>query len=131
MIIHANGKTYDEIRQDLLPVKILSAEGVTSAESLLNAKAPCVSFSKSDCARFTGAGSYILLDFGKEVCGSARIVVRSVTAQPKIAKWRITFGESVAEACSTIGTKNAGNDHSPRDFEIVTIRGVGYKVVKL
>ena len=30
------------------------------------------------------------------------------------------MGESVTEACSSIGVKNATNDHSPRDLEIVT-----------
>lgn len=36
------------------------------------------------------------------------------------ARWRLTFGEPLTEACSSIGQKNARNDHSPRDFEVVT-----------
>ena len=120
MITHADGKVIAEKREDLLPVKILASQGVSNSEHLLAAKAPCVSFSKASCAAFTGAGAHILLDFGKELCGSARIVIRSVDTPNKNCKWRITFGESVSEACSTIGVKNAGNDHSPRDFEIET-----------
>ena len=120
MYTHADGVVVHEKKEDLLPVKILASQGVETAENLLLAKAPCVSFSKENCAKFAGKGAYILLDFGKEICGSARIVVRSVYAPDKIAKWRLTFGESVSEVCADLGYKNAGNDHSPRDFEIVT-----------
>ncbi len=120
MITHADGNIISEKREDLTPVKIIARSGVKQEKSLLAAKAPCVSFKKDECAVFNGAGSYVLLDFGEEICGSARIVIRSVNTPDKLAKWRITFGESVSEACSTIGVKNAGNDHSPRDFEILT-----------
>ncbi len=120
MITHADGKVICEKREDLMPVRILASEGVSSRECLLETKAPCVSFKKDGCAVFSGKGSYVLLDFGREICGSARIVIRAIDTSDKQAKWRITFGESVSEACSTIGSKNAGNDHSPRDFEILT-----------
>ena len=120
MIIHTDGKYFSEKREDLLPVRIISAAGLSSQEALLTAKAPCISFRKDNCAVFSGKGAYILLDFGKELCGSARIVIRGIDTPDKTAKWRLTFGESVSEACSTIGIKNAGNDHSPRDFEVLT-----------
>lgn len=120
MITHANGITVYEKKEEFVPVKILGSSGVTDVEALTVIKAPCVSFKKDGCAAFTGAGSWILLDFGKEICGSARIVTRAVRSADKQAHWRITFGESVTEACSSIGEKNATNDHSSRDFEIVT-----------
>ena len=120
MITHANGITVYEKKEEFVPVRILDHSGVTSPEALSVIKAPCVSFKTEGCATFNGAGSWILLDFGKEICGSARIIVRAVRNATKQAHWRITFGESVSEACSTIGIKNATNDHSSRDFEIVT-----------
>ncbi len=56
----------------------------------------------------------ILLDFGKELTGGIQIVINS---KSKNAKLRIRFGESVSEAMSNIGEKNATNDHALRDFE--------------
>ena len=57
------------------------------------------------------AGS-VLLDFGRELHGSLRITCgRGATDQ----KLRIRFGESVSEAMSELGERNAGNDHSVRD----------------
>ena len=120
MLTHANGITIEEKREEFVPNKILGSCGVTDVDALTVVKAPCVSFKKEGCATFSGAGAWVLLDFGKEICGSARIVTRAVRSADKQAHWRITFGESVSEACSAIGEKNATNDHSSRDFEIVT-----------
>ena len=120
MNIHADGNRIQERREDLVPVKIIDQSGVRSAEQLLTPRSPCISFSRENCTRLAGIGAYVLLDFGQEICGSARIVTRAVEHLSKVARWRITFGESVSEACSCIGYKNATNDHSPRDFEIIT-----------
>ena len=120
MIIHANGLQYEEVREEWVPVRLLDSHQVVRVEELLNPKAASVSFANAEadhCAIFQGGGSWVLLDFGKEICGGVRLVIRS---SPGTVNWRLTFGESVAEACSTIGVKNATNDHSPRDFEIVT-----------
>ena len=58
-----------------------------------------------------------MLDFGKELCGSLRFVTRMVKGG--VATFRITLGESLTEAYSSVGEKNATNDHSPRDFEVM------------
>ena len=138
MITHANGIVVHEKKEEFVPVKILDCSGVSDPEALTVIKPPCISFKTEDCATFSGAGSWILLDFGKEICGSIRIVIRSVKNPQKLASWRLTFGESVSEACSNIGQKNATNDHSPRDFEIVTpfmsdltFGQTGYRFVRL
>ena len=61
------------------------------------------------------AGDYIVLDFGKEMCGSTRIL----TFTPADARVRIRHGESLTECCSELhGKTNATNDHALRDFEI-------------
>ena len=61
------------------------------------------------------AGDYIVLDFGKEMCGSTRIL----TFEPAGARVRIRHGESLTECCSELlGKTNATNDHALRDFEI-------------
>ena len=116
MIIHANGLQYEEVREEWVPVRLLDSHQVVRVEELLNPKAASVSFAVDQCAIFQGGGSWVLLDFGKEICGGVRLVIRS---SPGTVNWRVTFGESVAEACSTIGVKNATNDHSLRDFTVL------------
>ncbi len=61
---------------------------------------------------------YILIDFGIELCGGIELSVRTVGAESGLAKCRIVFGESVTEALSTIGEKNATNDHAIRDMTV-------------
>ena len=102
-------------KENMLPVAIREMQGVENAELLYERKYTAVSFKKENCANFTGKGSYVLLDFGKELCGGIRIITRAAT---NLSKFRITLGESYAEASAEFGYKNAGNDHSPRDFEV-------------
>ncbi len=60
-------------------------------------------------------GDYIVLDFGRQMCGSVRIL----TFEPAGTRVRIRHGESLTECCSELGgEKNATNDHALRDFEI-------------
>ena len=63
-------------------------------------------------------GGYILLDFGREIRGGIAICARDVSSYPLAAKCRVVFGESVMEALSSIGYKNATNDHAIRDTVI-------------
>lgn len=100
-------------KKNLLPVSVRDFGNVNHADELLVRKPTCVSFQVAQVAEFTGAGSYVLLDFGRELCGQIRFITRAASAP---AKFHITLGESITEACSSIGEKNATNDHSPRDF---------------
>lgn len=103
-----------------LPVRIMAYEHVERVEELTVKKRLSISFRTDNCARFTGKGSWILLDYGKELAGGLRIVTRAVDQGTggKGTKVRITFGESVTEACTVIGEKNAVNDHSTRDMTV-------------
>lgn len=107
---------YQVKRELILPTAILAWEKIAHIEELTQKKAPGVSFRTDNCARMKGKGAYLLLDFGKELCGGLRIVTRNA---PTVTRLHLTFGESVSEACAAIGEKNAGNDHSPRDMEVV------------
>ena len=108
------------MKEYILPVKVVDAKGVTNVESLFVRKemhsvhdsvvANWVNYMKMD-----GLGSYIILDFGKEMHGGVRLLTGHVYAGNK--KIRIRFGESLGEVNSSIGEKNAQNAHSPRDFE--------------
>lgn len=107
---------YGMIKEKHIPVEIKKHWKIKKVDELMKDKPACVSFMTENCAEFSGKGSYVLLDFGKEMCGSLRIVCRDTGKGG--ADFRITFGESVTEACSDIGKKNATNDHSPRDFTV-------------
>lgn len=60
----------------------------------------------------------ILLDFGVEISGSARIMSwKARRGEEKSARVIIRFGESVMEALTPVGVKGACNDHALRDVE--------------
>lgn len=101
------------VKECLLPVAIKAEYSILAAENLLIEKPACVSFRNDGSASFDKKGAYVVLDFGKELCGGVRIIA---CGMDHTAQFRITLGESLTEACSTIGQKNATNDHSPRDF---------------
>lgn len=115
MIITADGKKRNDLQEDILPVKIVESVSIHNAEGFMNVNLACVSFETEGFTTFEKEGSYIVLDFGKEMCGGLRFVTRHSKG---VSKWRLTFGESLTECLSTIGEKNATNDHSPRDFEV-------------
>ena len=99
----------------VLPVSVKDCHGVDCSEELLIAKAAYIPFTLDGVACFKGKGSYVVLDFGKELCGGVRCITRTV--EDIYARVRITLGESLTEACSDVGYKNATNHHAPRDFE--------------
>ena len=109
------------VREHLLPVRIVKTCGnVADAESLLKEKDLQITIAEQDCAVLAngedGEEAVVILDFGKELHGALRVLnFRSKGCV--YADVHITLGESVAEAMSAIGQKNATNDHSIRDFD--------------
>ena len=103
-------------KESIIPARIIDCFQIENAQELLVSKEPCVSFGNEPCACFTDKNAWALLDFGKELCGGLRLITRSAPVGTEI---RITFGESVSEACSVIDEKNATNDHSPRDITVL------------
>ncbi|MCL2528705.1 MAG: alpha-L-rhamnosidase [Defluviitaleaceae bacterium] len=109
-------------RRFLLPSRIVHTTGnVQGAENLLIKKDLQIGLDEPAATLTTlkngpdGPRASIILDFGKEINGTARILGAD-TALGTQANIRLVFGESVAEAMSDIGTKNATNDHTMRDF---------------
>lgn len=115
MLEYWKDEDYCVLKEKMIPVAVKDSKGVKNTEELLVRKRSSVSFQVINVATFLEKGAYVVLDFGKELCGGLRIVTRDVKG---IAKFRITFGESLSECYSIIGEKNAGNDHSPRDFVV-------------
>lgn len=56
----------------------------------------------------------VLVDFGRELHGTLNISVWSMNGS--FAKYIVRLGESVSEAMTPVGTKNATNDHATRDM---------------
>ncbi|MEE1160630.1 MAG: hypothetical protein U0K70_01060, partial [Acutalibacteraceae bacterium] len=101
---------YDErVRETLFPTRIVKLFGkVTNAEALLKEKPLQVNLNEPDCTVLEntedGESAGVLLDFGREINGAARIItVSSYSNKPALT--HITYGESAAEALSEIGYK--------------------------
>ncbi len=106
----------------IVPSRIILTSGnVAGAENLLKPYVGQVSTSEPTVTTFrseNGQKSSILLDFGKEMQGGLQIV-RAISGNKKLARFRVCFGESVSEAMSDVNTPGttATNEHSSRDFE--------------
>lgn len=113
-------------RRYITPVRIVwtsREEGAQIEEenSLLLARAEQISFGDAPCCKLVNkpgqAKASLLVDFGMELHGSARIMVKNVSSpNGNRANIRIRFGESVMEAMTELGVKNTTNDHADRDM---------------
>ncbi len=114
-------------RRYLSPVRIVRSYGnVLGTENLIGDKAcqitlgggedVCTLSNSKGCSERAG----ILLDYGTEISGSARIMVFGVSGRTGRADLHIKFGESVSEALSDLGEKNSCCDHANRD-EIINV----------
>lgn len=101
------------------PVRIVyKTDGVEGEDVLLSTiSAQPIFRNKRFCSMKKGAS--IILDFGREINGSIRVVTTGI-AGAKQAKLRIRLGESVSETMAEYGEKNAGNNHTARDIELTT-----------
>lgn len=104
------------MEKQINPVRIVKTEKVLLEENILkdnSSQAPCIlkpyNGTVEDCITIE-EGGYIVLDFGCEIHGRISITVQSASELP--GEFKITFGESVMEALSTLGEKNSNNYHS-------------------
>lgn len=105
------------VSKTLMPTRIVTSSNTENPQNLLIEKPLQAGFSDKDSAVIK-KGGYVLLDFGKEICGGIGMVVFTTSKAPDYAKCRVVFGESVMEALSSIGYKNATNSHAVRDLEL-------------
>lgn len=112
----------DPLKKDyILPQKVIwTSAGVENAEILLTSEIGQAFQGQKNAAVLSTKNNKkgaIILDFGSELTGGVRIVTGerdwSKNRNPLV---RIRFGESVTEAMTPIGVKNATNDHGTRDF---------------
>ena len=117
------------------PTRIITYENCVHEERILQGN-PCqAGFNNSNCM-ILKKGGYLVLDFGREIHGG--VTVTTMAVSEKAGRLRIVFGESVMEALSTIGEKNATNDHSVRDMAVemhgwstMTFGQTGFRFVKI
>lgn len=106
------------IKEFVLPKRIVKMEGeITNVESLLSGLERQNFFKIEKPCKIKGTG-YIILDFGREIYGTIRLMTNRFLDEQKGNNFRIRFGESITETCAEIGEKGATNDHSTRDMEI-------------
>ena len=97
----------------LLPKKIIDSKNVLNVYKLLIEKPMQIGLNEPDLTVIE-KGGFVILDFGKELCGSLRLLAHVGGGERKA---RIVYGESVSEAMCKIGEKGATNDHIVRDGE--------------
>ncbi len=125
MIEHFDFVGSDErVRKYILPQKILLEGGnVCNSENLFLRKTLQIGFLQDGATVLKNAEgtsrAWILLDFGCEFHGGIRIMTSQIKPSKAPLRVRLTFGESAGEALSHIGQSYSGNDHSPRDFEVL------------
>lgn len=108
----------ERIKEYLLPVRVAAAsDNVENAESLLTGFEKQNFFKISNYCAVKGKG-YVILDFGREIYGTARIMMNEYKNQADGVQCnlRLRFGESLSETCCEVGEKGETNDHSTRDI---------------
>ena len=116
------------VRETIFPIRIVKVFGnVQNAEALLQEKPLQITTNETVFATLTNDGDEhagILLDFGKELHGSVRLlgfkgenrsVKQAAGAYPVV---RVSCGESVGEAVHPLFYKGSTNDHAVRDLTL-------------
>ena len=129
------------MREYLLPVRVVDGVNLQYEDTLFYSKGlyATINYNQDEWnqyLRMDGVGSYIILDFGKEMHGGVRLITNWIHGAD--CKVRIRFGESLGEVNSSIGEKNAKNAHAPRDFEAlvcaygdITVGQTGFRFVRI
>lgn len=114
-----NGHNTDpRTRRYLVPKRVVLTEGdVTGAEALLMDRSNQITLMRAEACTMTNKPGQphakIVLDYGIEFPGSIRLMIWDVSCGR--TNLNVRTGESVMEAITPLGVKNAGNDHAPRD----------------
>ena len=129
------------MREYLLPTKVIAGDKIANEDTLFIHKGlyATINYNQNEWNQYLkmeGVGSYIILDFGKEMHGGVRMMTNWIQAAE--CRVRLRFGESIGEVNSSIGEKNAKNAHSPRDFESIicayadmTLGQTGFRFVRI
>ena len=129
------------MKEYLLPTRVVDGNKIERSETLLRSKGLYATINynvedRKDYLKMEGLGSFIVLDFGKEMNGGIRMITNFIHSDS--CKIRIRFGESLGEVNANIKEKNASNVHGPRDFETLvctfadfTVGQTGFRFVRI
>ncbi len=125
------------MKQQILPKRIVEQKNIQNADLLLKKRINQILLYEEDMVDALD-GSYIVLDFGKEMCGGIKLLIQEINSENGMSKIRVRFGESLSEAYSDIGQNNSTNDHSIRDdvytvtqLSTVSIGETGFRFVRI
>lgn len=123
------------ITEYILPDRIVAQKGCNNSDVIFTERARQVELFAEKRSLEIEKGGYIILDFGAEIQGGVMITLTDV---PDNSHLRIVFGESVSEAMSSIGEKNATNNHAIRDmvwpvtcYQTFRAGNTGFRFVKI
>ncbi|MBO7403920.1 MAG: alpha-L-rhamnosidase, partial [Clostridia bacterium] len=108
-------------RKVVFPTRVVLTKGNVKGESHLTAYKPAqvaIYGYHDQCVldnREGGENAAVLVDFGRELHGTVTVSVWSMNGA--YANFILRLGESVSEALTPIGEKNATNDHANRDMK--------------
>ena len=118
--------------------RIVDFKNIKRPELVIEKRDLTVGIYEEGFAEATVEGGYIVLDFGKEMCGGVRIITGWIDNAEKFVTVRIRFGESLSEVYSELGEKNSTNHHAPRDFRYpisglsdLKIGDTGYRFIRI
>jgi len=120
-------KKDDRVRELLTPTRVVASYNAKNEAVFTDESVPTqvlYTYTNENACELK-KGSWVLLDFGREINGSIRIITNYIQSEIKSvsnAEIRISLGESVSEAMSSIGEKNATNNHTPRDIKMLLSR---------
>ena len=120
--------------QMVFPGRVILAQGAENTEALLQRKTLQIGLTELSVTKLA-KGGHLILDFGRELCGSLRILCWKA----ENAQVRIRLGESLSECCAELGgERNATNDHALRDVTVAlpkysdqTFCNSGFRFVRL
>ena len=107
-------------RRTLFPTRALLTRGCVRGERYLTEYKPtqvALYSYHNECVldnRGSDTNAAVLLDFGRELHGSLNVSVWNMNTES--CSYLIRLGESVSEALTPIGVKNATNNHALRDM---------------
>ncbi len=111
-------------RKTVFPVNVVLTRGNVKGDRHLTEYKPsqvAIYDYHNECLldnRNADTNAAVLVDFGRELHGSVNVSVWNT--EKKSCEYTVRLGESVSEALTPIGTKNATNDHALRDLKTVT-----------
>ena len=91
------------MKEYLLPTRVVDGVKIENEHTLFQSKGlyATINYNVKEWNQYlkmTGIGSYIVLDFGKEMNGGIRIITGAI--DKKNITVRIRFGESISETCA-------------------------------